>query len=246
MATELVQLKVDVVVTSGAGAVLAAIRATSEIPIVFAIATDPVGSGLVASLARPGGNITGLSYQGIDLSSKRLELLREAVPGIRRLAVIADVVSPGGALEMREVESLAKRLGMDSVALDIEQAEDITRAFQTIEARAAQALYVCAGPLINTNRVRIVTLALAARLPTVYGEREHVEAGGLLSYGPNLSDFWRRAAEHVDKILNGVKPTDIPIEQPTKFYLVCNSTTAKVMGITIPPSLLARADEVIE
>ena len=218
--------------------VLAAKQATSAIPIVFAVAADPVGSGLVASLARPGGNVTGLSIQAPDLAGKRLELLREVVPGLRRLAILANVGNPGAVLEMGEVQAAAHTLGIEVVTLEIRRAEDIAPAFEALKGRA-EALYVVADPLVNTNRVRINTLALAARLPTMYDSREYVEAGGLMSYGPNFPDLFRRAGDYVDKILRGAKPADLPVEQPTKFDLVINLTTAKALGLTVPPSLLA-------
>jgi putative ABC transport system substrate-binding protein len=245
IAAEFARMKVDVIFTSGAGAVIAAKQATSVIPIIFAIASDPVGTGLVASLARPGGNVTGLSYQGPDLTGKRLELIRELVPGLRRLGVIANIGTPGTASEMREVQTTAKSLGLQVAIPEFRRAEDIAAPFEALKS-SADALYVCADPLVNNNRVRIATLALGAQLPTIYGEREHVEVGGLMSYGPNLSDLFRRAAELVDKVLRGRKPADLPVEQPTKFDLVINLKTAKALGLAIPPSLLARADEVIE
>jgi putative ABC transport system substrate-binding protein len=244
IAAEFVRLKVDVIVTSG-GAVLAAKQATSLIPIVFAVATDPVGGGLVASLARPGGNVTGLSSQFTDLAGKRLELLREIVPNLRRLAIMANVGYPAAVLEMAEVQAAARTLSLEVATLEIRRAEDIAPAFATLKGRA-EALYVCAEPLVATNRVRINTLALVARLPMMSGLREHVEAGGLMSYGAHFPDLWRRAGDLVDKILRGAKPADIPVEQPTKFDLVVNLTTAKALGLEIPPALLARADEVIE
>ena len=245
IAAEFVRLKVDVIVTSGTAPVIAVKQATSIIPIVFAAAGDPVGTGLVASLARPGGNITGLSIQAADLAGKRLELLREIVPGLRRLAVLANVGNPAAVLEMGEVQAAARTLGLEVVTLEIRRAEDIAPAFETLKGRA-DALYVCADALVNTNRIRINTLALGARLPTMHRSREYVEAGGLMSYGPNFPDLFRRAADYVDKILRGAKPGDIPVEQPTKFDLVINLITAKALGVTIPPTLLARADEVIE
>ena len=243
IATELVRLNVDIIFTSGAGPVIAAKQATSTIPIVFAVASDPVGTGLVASLARPGGNVTGLSYQGPDLGAKRVELLREVVPRLRRLAIMANVASLGAVLEMSEVKETLRSLGVEVAMAEIRQIEDITGAFDALKA---DALYVCADPLVNNNRNRIATLALGARVPTIYGEREHVEAGGLMSYGPNLPDLFRRAADYVDKILRGTKPADIPVEQPTKFDLVINLKTANALGLDMPPTLLARADEVIE
>jgi putative ABC transport system substrate-binding protein len=244
IAAELVRLKVDVIVTVG-GALVAAKQATSVIPIVFPVAGDPVGSGMVASLARPGGNATGLSIQTTDLASKRLELLREVVPGLRRLAIMANVGLPDAVLEMREVQATARALGLEVAASEIRKAEDITPAFEVFKGRA-EALYVCTDALVNTNRARINTLALAARLPTMHGWREFVEVGGLMSYGPNFPDLFRRSADYVDKILRGAKPGDIPVEQPTRFDLVINLTTAKALGLTIPESFLLRADEVIE
>ena len=245
IATEFVLLKVDVIVTAGSAAILSAKDTTSVIPIVFAAAGDPVGTGLVASLARPGGNVTGLSIQAPDLAGKRLELLREIVPGLRRLAIIANVAYPAAALDMREVEAATRVLGLEAVKSEIQRAEDIAPGLDALRARA-DALYVCGDPLVVANRIRINILALGARLPAMYSSREYVEAGGLMSYGPNTTDLFRRAAEYVDKILRGAKPGDIPVEQPTKFELAIHLTTAKVLGIQIPPSLLARADEVIE
>jgi putative ABC transport system substrate-binding protein len=218
---------------------------TSVIPIVFAAAGDPIASGLVASLARPGGNVTGLSNQSADLAGKRLELLREVVPGLRRLAIMGNVGNPVSALEMREVQAAAGTLGLEIHTLEIRRAEDIAPAFETLKGRA-EALYVALDPLLTTNRVRINILALGARLPTMLGVREYVEAGGLMSYGPNFLDLFRRAAGLVDKILRGAKPADLPVEQPTKFDLVLNVTAAKVLGLTIPESFLLRADEVID
>jgi putative ABC transport system substrate-binding protein len=242
---EFVRLKVDVIVTAGTAAVVTAKQATSVIPIVFAVAGDPVGTGLVASLARPGGNVTGLSNQSADLAGKRLELLREVVPSLRRLAILANAGSPIGVLEMREAQAAARTLGLEVVTSEIRRVEDIAPAFETLKDRA-EALYVASDPLVTTNRIRINTLALGARLPTMHGQGDNVEAGGLMSYGANYPDLHRRAADYVDKILRGAKPGDIPVEQPTKFDLVINLTTAKVLGLTIPESFLVRADEVIE
>jgi putative ABC transport system substrate-binding protein len=244
IAAELVRLKVDVILTSGTGAV-AAKQATSLIPIVFALAPDPVGSGLVASLARPGGNVTGLSTQQTDAAGKRLELLREFVPGLRRLAILVNVGNPGAVLELDEVQAAARTLGIGIVILEIRRAEDIASAFDALKGRAG-ALYVVNEALANNNRVRINTLALAARLPTLHGTRDNVEAGGLISYGPNIPDLFRRSANLVDKILRGTKPGDIPVEQATKFELVINLKTAKALGLDVPPMQLGRADEVIE
>jgi putative ABC transport system substrate-binding protein len=196
-------------------------------------------------LARPGGNVTGLSNQLPDLAGKRLELLREIIPDLHRLAILTNVGNPIGTLEMGEVQAAARTLGLEILPLEIRRAEDIGPAFEGPKDRA-DALYVVAEPLLSGNHVRISTLALGARLPTLLGIRDYVEAGGLVSYGPNTPDLFRRAAELVDKILRGAKPKDIPVEQPAKFDLVINLTTAKALGLTIPPTLLARADEVIE
>jgi ABC-type uncharacterized transport system substrate-binding protein len=241
---EFVRLKVDVIVTSGAGAA-AAKQGTSTIPIVFSTAADPIRSGLVMSLARPGGNVTGLSSQQTDLAGKRIELLREAVPSFRRLAVLANIGNATAALEMEEAQAAAKKLGFHVLAAAIRRAEDIGPTFDAIEGRA-DALYVCGDPLQFTHRIRINTLALGLRLPTIVPRREEAEAAGLMSYGPDALHLARRAAEYVDKILRGAKPADLPVEQPTKFELVVNLTTAKALGLTVPPTLLARADEVIE
>jgi ABC-type uncharacterized transport system substrate-binding protein len=244
IAAEFVRLKVDVIVSSG-GAAYALKQATSVIPIVFTLAIDPVGSGLVASLARPGGNVTGLSSQTADLAAKRLEILREVAPGLRRLAVVADLGNPGNAREMAEVQAAAGTLGLEVITLEIRRGEDITPAFEALGNRA-DALYVCPNPIVFSNRVRINMLALGARLPAMYGAKEYVEAGGLMCYGANFTDQFRRAGDYVDKILHGAKPADIPVEQPTKFDLVINLTAAKVLGLKIPESFLLRADEVIE
>jgi ABC-type uncharacterized transport system substrate-binding protein len=245
IAAEFVRLKVDVIVAGGTAPALAAKQATSVIPIVFPFAPDPLGSGLVASLSRPGGNVTGLSYQQTDTVGKRLELLRELVPGLGRLAILANVNAPAAVLEMGEVQATARTLGFSVTTLEIRGAEDIGPAFEALKGRA-EALYICVDALVNTNRIRINTLALGARLPTSYNIRDFVEAGGLMSYGPNVLDLFRRAGEFVDKILRGAKPSEIPVEQPTKFDLVVNLTTAKALGLKIPESFLLRADEVIE
>src|SRR5215469_1330951 len=244
IAAEFVRRKVDVILTSGA-AVPAAKQATSVIPIVFAVVDDPVGMGLVASLARPGGNVTGLSIQSTDLAGKRIELLREVVPGLHRLAIMANVDLPSAEMEMGGIQTAARTLGLAVVPAEIRRAEDIAPAFEGLKSRA-DALYVVGDALVITHRIRINTLALIARLPTIYVVREYVEAGGLMSYGPSFSDLFRRAADYVDKILRGAKPGEIPVEQATKFDLVINLTTAKALGLTIPESFLLRADEVIE
>jgi putative tryptophan/tyrosine transport system substrate-binding protein len=245
IATEFVRLKVDVIVTAGSAAILSAKDATSVIPIVFAAAGDPVGTGLIASLARPGGNVTGLSIQAPDLAGKRLELLREVVPGLRRLAIMGNVGTPGAVVEMHETLVAARTLGLDAELFEIRQAEDIGPAFDALGGRW-DALCIAPDPLMTANRLRINGLALAARLPTVYSYRENVEAGGLMSYGPSPVDLWRRAAELVDKILRGAKPSDMPVQQPTKFELTVNLKTAKSLGLSVPAMLIARADEVIE
>jgi len=244
-AAELVRLKVDVIVTVATVPTLAAKQATAVIPIVFAASGDPVGTGLVASLARPGGNVTGLSAQTAETAGKRLELLREIVPGLGRLAIMRNVGNPISVLELGEVQAAARALGLEVITSELRRAEDISPAFDALKGRA-DALYVCTDPLVNTHRIRVNTLALAARLPTMHFYREYVEAGGLMSYGPNLPDLLRRAADYVDKILRGAKPGDIPVEQPTKFDLIINLTTAKALGLTIPEPFLLRADEVIE
>jgi len=245
IAAEFVQLKVDVILAGGTEAAIAAKQATSVIPIVFPTAGDPVGSRLVASLARPGGNVTGLSNLGSNLAAKRLEIMREVVPGLGRLAVMANADYSGGVTEREEIDAAARTIGLEVISLPIRRPEDIAPAFEALKRRA-DALYIVGDPLVNIQRVRINTFALATRLPTMYVQREYVEAAGLMSYGPNYLDLNRRAADYVDRILRGTKPGDLPIEQPTKFDLVINLITAKALGLEIPPTLLARADEVIE
>jgi putative ABC transport system substrate-binding protein len=244
IAAEFVRLKVDVIVTQG-GAVAAAKKATSVIPIVFTVAADPLGDGSVASLSRPGGNVTGLSLQFTDLAGKRLEFLREAVRRLGRLAIMANAGYRAAALEMAEVEATARKLGLEVATSPIRHAEDFAPTIAALKGRA-DALYVCADPLVSTNQVQINRLALNARLPTMHAIGEYVKAGGLMSYGANFPDLWRRGGDYVDKILRGAKPADIPVEQPIKFDLVVNLVTAKAIGLTVPPSLLVRADEVIE
>ena len=245
IAAEFVRLKVNLIFTYSTPSVVAAKQATSSIPIVFPTAGDPVGNKLVVSLARPGGNVTGLSTQQTDTASKRIELFREVVPGLHRLAILANVGSSNAVVDMDEVRVVADTLGLGVVRSEIRRAEDIVPAFEALRGRA-DALYVCADPLVTTKRVHINTLALGMRLPTMYAFRAFVDSGGLISYGPNFPDLFRRAAEIVDKILRGTRPADIPVEQPTKFDLVINLITAKALGLTVPPTLLARADEVIE
>jgi len=242
---ELLKLPVDVIVTHSTANVIAAKRATTRVPIVFAVAADPVGTGLVASLAHPGGNATGLSIQSPDLAGKRLGLLRELRPNLTKLAILANRNNPASVLERHEVELAAQVLRLETIPAEIRSAEDLEATFETIEHRA-EAIYVCADPLLNTNRTRISTLALKARLPMILDNREFIAAGGLMSYGPNIPDLFRRAADYVHKILKGEKPGNLPVEQPIKFDLTINTTTAKALGLTVPPMLLARADEVIE
>jgi ABC-type uncharacterized transport system substrate-binding protein len=245
IAAEFVRLKVDVILAGGTEAAVAAKQATSVIPIVFPTAGDPVGSRLVASLARPGGNVTGLSNQGSDLPAKRLGLLREVFPALRRVAVMVNADYSGGVTEREEIDAAARTLGLDIVPLPIRRVEDIASAFEGLKGRA-EVLYITGDPLVNAQRLRINTFALVARLPTMFSQREYVAGGGLMAYGPNFLDLNRRAANYVDKILRGAKPADLPVEQPTKFELSVNLITAKALGLEIPPMLLARADEVIE
>jgi ABC-type uncharacterized transport system substrate-binding protein len=245
ISAEFVRLGVDVILTYTNPAALAAKQATAVIPIVFAGAGDPIGTGLVASLARPGGNVTGLSTQQTDLASKRLEMLREVLPGLHTLAILADRGSPNSVLEMGEARVAARMLDIAVVTSEVQRAEDIVPAFDALKGRA-DALYVCNSPTLMTHRIRVNGLALVARLPTMHGLREPTVAGGLMSYGANQPSLFRRAAEYVDKILRGAKPNDLPVEQPTKFDFIINLTTAKILGLEIPPMLLARADEVIE
>jgi putative ABC transport system substrate-binding protein len=244
IAAEFVRLKVDLIAAGGT-AVPAVKQETSTIPIVFTLAPDPVRDGLVASLARPGGNVTGLSTQSTDLAGKRLELLREALPSIRRVAIIANGDNSQAVFDMDDVRNSARKLAFDTITLKIRRSDDIAPAIETLKGRT-EGLYVVTDPFMNTNRVRINALALAARLPTIHGNREYVEAGGLISYAADYLDLFRRAADFVDKILRGGKPADIPVEQPTKFELVINLKTAKALGLSVSPTLLARADEVIE
>jgi putative ABC transport system substrate-binding protein len=245
IAAEFVRLKVDIIVTGGTPAVVAAKQATSAIPVVFATAGDPVGVGLVASLARPGGNVTGLSVLTVDLAGKRIDLLREAIPSFRRLAIMGNVGNPVVVLELGQMQAAARELGLQVDTLEIRRPQDIALALETVKGRA-EALYVCQDLLTLGNRLRINTLALGTRLPVMHASREHIEAAGLMSYGPNFLDSFRRAGEYVDKILRGAKPADLPVEQPTKFDLVINLITAKALGVEIPQTLPARADEVIE
>jgi len=242
---EFVRLKVDVIVTTATLPTILAKEATQVIPIVFIGAADPVATGLVGSLAHPSGNITGLSNQSRDIASKRVEMLRQLVPGLRRVAILGNTDNAANVLEMREVQAAANTLGLDVVRLEIRRAEEIASALEPLKGPAL-ALYVVIDAVTNANAVRINTFALAARLPTMHGTRESVEAGGLLSYGADFLEVYRHSASLVDKILRGTKPGDIPVEQPTRFNLVINLTTAKALGLTIPETLLVTADEVIQ
>ena len=246
IAAEFAQLKVDIIVTGGTPAVMAAKQAAPVVPIVFAAVGDPVGAGLVTTLARPGGNVTGLSVLSVDLAGKRLDLLREAISNLGRLAIMGNVGNPIVVLELGELQAAARMLGLQVDTLEIRRAQDIASALEAVKGRA-DALYVCQDQLTRgSNRLRINTLALAARLPVMHASREYIEAAGLMSYGPNFPDLYRRAGDYVDKILRGAKPGDLPVEQPSKFELVINLITAQALGLRVPPSLLARADEVIE
>ena len=246
-AAEFVRLKVDVIVATSTPPAAAAKRATAVIPIIGVALGDPVGSGLVASLARPGGNVTGLSTQAPDFAGKKVELLREVIPTLRHLAVLVDFSNDDrlNSSVTDEVRAAARTLGIEVVPMEIRRFADIAPAFEALKGRA-EAIFVTGSPLIITNRAGFHTLAMGARLPAIYNARSYVEAGGLMSYGPNQPAMYRRAAELVDKVLRGAKPSEIPVEQPTKFDLVINLTTAKVLGLTVPPTLLAIANEVIE
>jgi putative ABC transport system substrate-binding protein len=245
IAAEFVRRKVTVIVTVGTAAAIAAKQATPVVPIVFAKVVDPVGTGLVARLTRPGGNVTGVSIQTTNTAAKRLELLREIVPGLGRLAILANLGNPTTVPHTAEVQAAARALGFEVTSFEIRRAEDVVPAMDSLKG-SADALYIVTDPLLSTNRIQINTLALDARLPTMHLSRDYIDAGGLISYGPSVSEQYRRAADYVDKILRGTKAGDIPVEQPTKFDLVINLSAAKALGLTVPPTLLATADEVIE
>ena len=245
LAAELVRLKVDIIVAASGGGALAAKKATGTIPIVMGQTGDPIASGLVASLARPGGNVTGLTALAIELTGKRLELLKEAVPKASRVAVLSTPASTENEASMTSMEEAARSLGVQLRAIEVRDVRDFEKVFSTITKERSGALMVLTGPLLTTNRRRIVELAAKNRLPAMYGISEFVDAGGLMFYGASLSDMYRRAAVYVDKILKGTKPADLPVEQPTKFEFVINLKAAKQIGLTIPPNLLARADRVI-
>jgi putative ABC transport system substrate-binding protein len=246
LAAELVRLKVEVIVTGGPGSTRPAMEATKTIPIVMAQADDPIGEGFVASLARPGGNVTGLSNLDSELSGKRLELLKEIVPRLSRVAIFGGSRYPANAQLLKEVELAAGALGMKLQHLDLIEPKDIEPAFRTaVAARADAVLMLIGGPLLNSHGTQIAALAGKSRLPAIYERPNDVHAGGLMSYSANIDELYRRAAVYVDKILKGAKPADLPVEQPTKFELVINLKTAKQIGLTIPPNVLARADKVI-
>jgi putative ABC transport system substrate-binding protein len=245
LAAELVRLPVDVLVTDGPGAV-AAKHATDLIPIVFAVSSHPVEEGLVASLAQPGGNITGLSIMAPEFAGKRLELLREIVPGIPRTAILWNSDRRGHAIQIKEFQAVAARGGIHLEVLEVPHPQEFDRAFLTMVEKGVGAAIMLDDAMFYNERTRIATLAAQSQLPTMYGHRGYVEAGGLLSYGPNFTERFRRAATYVDKILKGAKPADLPVEQPTTFALVINLKTAKVLGLTMPPALLLLADEVIQ
>ena len=244
IAESFVRSNVDVIVAGGNG-VAAAKQATKSIPITFPVAVDPIGSGFVNSLSRPGGNVTGLSLQGPDIAGKRIELLRQIVPGLRRLAIMANVGYPAASKELAECQSVSRSLGIDPIALEVTRPEDVTGTFDTLQGRA-DALYVVSDALTDRQYGVIATLALNARLPSIFGTAEAASSGALMAYGASLRAMFRRAADYVDKILHGAKPADIPVEQPTAFQLVLNLKTAKLLGLAIPDKLLALADEVIE
>jgi putative ABC transport system substrate-binding protein len=246
LVTNLVLLKVDIIVAVGDAAINAAKHATSTIPIVMVASADPVGSGFVASLARPGGNLTGLSVLSPELSGKRLELLREAIPGASRLAVLVNPTDPAKAFDVREVQTTAQALGVQLQTLEVRSPDEFESAFAALTREHAEALLVLGDPLILTHRIRIVDLVAKGRLPAMYDLREFVEAGGLMAYGPSLPDLFKRAAYYVDRILKGAKPGDLPVEQPAKFELVVNLKTTKTLGLSLPPSLLFQANEVIQ
>lgn len=244
IAEAFVQRNVAIIVAGG-NAVAAAKQATTSIPIVFPVAIDPLGSGFVASLSRPGGNVTGLSLQGGDVAGKRLQMLREIVPGLRRLAIMVNVAYPAAKNELAECQAAARALGLEATLMELRRPEDIATTFDALGS-GADALYVVSDALTNTNDTAISSLALSARLPTMFGTADSIHSGGLMAYGPNLPDLFRRAGDYVDKVLRGAKPGDIPVEQPTRFTFVLNLTTAKALGLAAPPTLLGLADEVIE
>jgi ABC-type uncharacterized transport system substrate-binding protein len=246
LANELIRSKIDLIVTRGTPAAKAAASASRTVPIVMAASGDPFGAGVVAGLAHPGGNVTGLSALVAEVSGKRLQLLKDAMPGLRRLAVMLDMGNSALATQWPDIEVAARSLRLQPQLLDVRRGEDLERAFDTAVKQHAEAAMVALGTVAQSNVGRVVDLSVKHRLPSIYSSREFVDAGGLMAYGVSYPDLYRRAAKYVDKILKGAKPGDLPIEQPTKFELVINLRTAKSLGLTIPPSLLARADEVIQ
>jgi putative tryptophan/tyrosine transport system substrate-binding protein len=245
LATELVRLKVDVIFTAGQAATRPAKEATVTIPIVMGFDNDPVGNGFVASLARPGGNITGVSTLAPEISGKQLELLKEIVPRLSRVAVLGNSNEPGNTQALREVEVAAGAFGVQLQHLDVRDPKDIETAFRAVNKGRADAILMLNSPVLNPHRTQVVNLAVKSRLPVIYGQSEFVEAGGLMTYGVSFTDLFRRAAVYVDKILKGAKPADLPVEQPTKFEFIINLKAAKQIGLTIPPNVLVRADKVI-
>ena len=246
LAAELVRLKVDVILAGGAPGARAAKQATTTIPIIFTAAGDPVATGLVASLARPGGNVTGLSDSSVDVSTKRLELLKEAVPKLSRVAILWNPANPTNPIQVRDTQAVAPALGMTLLSVEVKTVDDFERAFAAIKTDRAGGLLVPGDPMFGSQRKRLADLAVKSRLPAIYPAPDYAEAGGLMAYGSNAVDLFRRAATYVDKILKGVKPADLPVEQPMKFELVINLKAAKQIGLTIPPNVLARADKVIK
>jgi len=248
LAAELVSLKVDLIVVTGGAIWIRAVKnATKTIPIVMVgTGGDPVEEGLVESLARPGGNVTGVTNLTTELSGKRLELLKEAVPKVARVAVLYNPVTPGIVLQLKEVQTAARALGMTSQPWEVRPADGVDRVFAAMGKQRPDGLFVVSGPLMGASGKRIASLAIKSRLPSVHSNRSYVDAGGLMSYGADLSHSYRRVAYYVDRILKGAKPADLPVEQPTKFELVINLKTAKQIGVTIPPNVLARADKVIK
>jgi putative tryptophan/tyrosine transport system substrate-binding protein len=246
LANELVRSKVDLIVTRGTPAVKAAANASRTLPIVMAASGDPLGAGVIAGLAHPGENVTGLSALTAEVSGKRLQLLKDAIPRLRRFAVVFDMGNSAVATQWPEIEAAARSMRLQPQLLDVRRSEDLERAFDTAMKQRAEAVMVGLGTVAQSNVGSVVALSTKHRLPSIYNSREFVDAGGLMAYGVSYPDLYRRAAKYVDKILKGIKPGDLPIEQPTKFELVINLKTAKALGLTIPPSLLGRADEVIQ
>ena len=246
IAAEFVRLKVDVIVTSLDVATAAVKQQTQMIPIVMAISIDPVATGFVSSLAHPGGNVTGLSTMSPELAAKRLELLREAVPGLSRVAIMWNTNVPGNLLEYKQAGDAARSMRLQLQSAEVSSVDDFERAFSALKTGGAQALIVAGSGLTSTNARQIASLAMKHRLPSMVSSRDRVDAGGLIAYGPNLAEMWRRATTYVDKILKGAKPGDLPIEQPSKFELIINLKTARALGLTLPQSLLLRADEIIQ